>query len=110
MDRFDLHELWLGAQTQRRPLVAAAGLVALRLVAALGVGLTGDRVAVSRALGTDFHAQLKNPKTIRLGKGGTQTELSPNQDYIIKLPKGNKTGRDPGRSVFDRGCLKPRDS
>ena len=77
---------------RRRPVIAAAGLIALRLVAALGVLLTGDRVAVGRALGTDFQSQLKKPKTIRLGKGATRTKLAANKDYIIKLPKGNKTG------------------
>lgn len=92
MDRFDLHELWLTAETRRRPVLAAIGLVALRFVAALGVLLTGDRVAMGRALGTDFQSQLKKPKTIRLGKGGTRTELAANQDYIIKLPKGTKNG------------------
>lgn len=92
MDRFDLRELWLTAEARRRPVIAAVGLLALRLVAVFGILLTGDRVAMGRALNTDFQSQLKKPKTIKLGKGGTRTELAANRDYIIKLPKGNKTG------------------
>jgi hypothetical protein len=106
MNRAGKPGLQMAAGASPRGTIAAIVLVLLLLLSTLPSTLTGGEVTARKAQRSGFRAQLVNPATIQLGTGGTQTRLDRNKDYVIKLPKGEKTGHtmiDGGRNVLING-------